>query len=102
MLRSDRGGEHFLEIFNNFCEENGIIHPRTTRYTLQQNGITERKNRSSIDKVKAVLMNAKLLFTLWNEALLIVCHICNKIPFKKFLASPYELWNFGTLEENLT
>jgi hypothetical protein len=34
-LKSDRGGEYFNNDFDNFCEINGIIHKRTTPYTLQ-------------------------------------------------------------------
>ena len=33
ILRSDRGGEYFPEEFDNFCDEFGIIHQRTTPYT---------------------------------------------------------------------
>ena len=38
VLRSDRGGEYFSDIFNQFCEDNGIIHQRTAPYTPQENG----------------------------------------------------------------
>jgi transposase InsO family protein len=33
VLRSDRGGEYFLQEFTNFCEENGLIHQRSAPYT---------------------------------------------------------------------
>ena len=44
-LRSDRGGEYFLKIFDEFCEEHGIIHERTPPYSPESNGIAKRKNR---------------------------------------------------------
>ena len=78
VLRSDRGGEYFSSEFNSFCEEYGIIHECTTPYTQQHNGIAERKNRTFLEMVKDMLLNAKLNFNLWGQALLIVC--------------PYGLW----------
>jgi len=95
VLRTDRGGEYFPESFNRFCEDNGIIHQRTAPYTPQQNGVAERKNRSLVDMINAMLMNAKLPLNLWGEALLTACHVYNKIPLKRLGGSPYELWNNG-------
>ena len=43
-LRSDHGGEYFPKIFDEFCEEYGIIHERMPPYSSESNGITERKN----------------------------------------------------------
>jgi hypothetical protein len=41
--------------------------------------------------VNAMILNAKLSFNLWGEALLIACHLHNRIPSKIFKVSPYEL-----------
>ena len=54
--------------------------------------IVERKNRTLLEMVNAMLLHAKLNFNLWGEALLTVCHILNRIPMKKNEISPYELW----------
>ena len=91
VLRSDRGGEYFSSEFNSFCEEYGIIHECTTPYTQQHNGIVERKNRTFLEMVNDMLLNAKLNFNLWGQALLTVCHILNRILMKKNEISPYEL-----------
>ena len=45
-IRSDRGGEYLSNEFNLFCEEHGIIHERTPPYSLESNGVAERKNHS--------------------------------------------------------
>ena len=42
MIKSDRGGE-YESPFAEICLENGIIHQTTAPYTLQSNGIAERK-----------------------------------------------------------
>src|SRR3954467_5073394 len=38
-LRSDRGGEYFPKIFDEFYQEHGIIHDRTPPYSPQSNGV---------------------------------------------------------------
>ena len=75
ILRSDRGGEYFPIEFSSFCEENEIIHQTSAPYTPQKNRLTERKNRSLVDMLNSMLVNAKLTTSLWGEALLTTCHI---------------------------
>ena len=43
-LRSDRGGEHFSNEFELFCEEHGIIHERTPPTHPSQTGLLREKN----------------------------------------------------------
>ena len=92
ILRSDRGGEYFPKDFNVFCEENGIIHECSAPRTPEQNGLTERKNRTYLEMINGMLLHAKLPFNLWGEAVFVACHILNRIPMKKNQISPYELW----------
>jgi transposase InsO family protein len=54
-LRSDHGGEYFSGDFSDFCVEHGIIHESTPPYSPQFNGVAERKNRTLIDLVNAML-----------------------------------------------
>lgn len=60
ILRSDRGGEYLSNDFFVFCEENGLVHQVSAPYTPQQNGLAERKNRTLVDMVSAMLLHAKL------------------------------------------
>jgi hypothetical protein len=62
-------------------------------YTPQNNGLVERKNRTLVDMVNAMLLNAKLPNNLWGEALLAACHIHNRVISKKLNVSSYEAWN---------
>ena len=91
-LRSDRGGEYFPKIFDEFCEEHGIIHERTPPYSPQSNGVAERKNRTLTDLVNAMLDTAGLSKAWWGEALLTSCHVLNRIPNKNKDKTPYEEW----------
>ena len=45
-LRSDNGKEYTSNQFNQFSDEAGIEHQLTAPYTPQQNGVSERKNRT--------------------------------------------------------
>ncbi|RVW95654.1 hypothetical protein CK203_031529 [Vitis vinifera] len=59
---------------------------------IQKHLCIEEESRSRDKMVNAMLLHAKLNFNLWSEALLIACHILNRIPIKKNEISPYELW----------
>jgi hypothetical protein len=91
-LRSDRGGEYLSSDFKRFCEEHGIIHQVTAPYAPQQNGVAERKNRTLMEMVSAMLVGSNLPSNLWGEALFTACHINNRILSKNKTKTPYELW----------
>jgi transposase InsO family protein len=59
-IRSDCDGEYFLSDFSDFCMEHGIIHERTPPYSPQSNGVAEKKNRTLIDLVNAMLETSGL------------------------------------------
>ena len=90
-IRSDRGGE-YESPFESLCSEHGIIHQTTAPYSPQSNGIAERKNRTLKEMMNAMLLSSGLTQNLWGEALLSANYILNKIPNKKTLKTPYELW----------
>lgn len=55
IFRSDGGGEfdnkHFMDLF----EKEGIVHQKTAPYTPEQNGLSERANRTIMEKVRCML-----------------------------------------------
>ena len=50
--------------FSSYCEENGIIHQTSALYTPQEKGLAERKNKTLVDMLNFMLVNAKLLTSL--------------------------------------
>jgi hypothetical protein len=52
-LRTDRGGEFTSNEFNDFCRLQGIKRQLTAAYTPQQNGVSERKNRTLLNMVRS-------------------------------------------------
>ena len=61
----------FPKIFDEFCEEHGIIHERTPPYSPESNGIAERKNSTVTDLVNSMLDTTGLSKVWWGEAVLI-------------------------------
>ena len=91
-LRSDRGGEYFSNVFDEFCVEHGIVHERTPPFSPQSNGIAERKNRTLTELVNSMLSTAGLSKEWWGEAILTACHVLNRVPTKNKEITPFEEW----------
>ena len=61
--------------------------------TLQQNGVTERKNRALLEMVRSMMSYSILLVSFWGYALKTVMHILNLVPSKFVPNTPKELWS---------
>ena len=55
IFRSDNGGEFTSGEFKAFCKEVGIKRELSTPYNPQHNGVAERKNRTIMEAVKAMI-----------------------------------------------
>ncbi|GKA61804.1 zinc finger, CCHC-type containing protein [Tanacetum coccineum] len=88
-FRTDRGGEYMDTLY---FQSVGIIHETTAPYTLQQNGISERKNRVLKEMVNSMLSYSGLSQGFWGEAMLTACYLLNRVPNKRNRITPYELW----------
>ena len=58
----------------------GIIHERTTPFSLEMNGKAEGKNRTFTESLVAVLLKSSFASSWWGEILLTVCYVLNRIP----------------------
>ena len=92
-LRSNNGGEFTSNEFNEFCEDHGIKRQFSTAKTPQQNGVVERKNRTVQEATRTILIETKLSYSFWREAVYTVVYILNigKLKVNKD-KTPYELW----------
>ena len=59
-LRSDRGGELTSNEFETFYNDRGIKRKTSTPRTPPQNGITERRNRSTLDCARTLVIEEKV------------------------------------------
>ncbi|KAI5316461.1 hypothetical protein L3X38_036168 [Prunus dulcis] len=102
VVRSDRGGEYYGRFnetgrnpgpFAKFLQEEGIIAQYTNPGTPQQNGISERRNRTLKDMIRSMMSCTNLPIFLWGEALKTANYILNRTPTKSLNKIPYEVWN---------
>ena len=92
-LRSDRGGEFNLDEFSNYWLEHGIKRQLTAPYSPQQNGIVERKNRTMVSMVRAMLKAKDLPREFWGEAVSTAVYIINRSLTKSLQGqTPHEKW----------
>jgi transposase InsO family protein len=94
VLRSDNGSEYSNTRMNSFLEDAGIKREFTTVYTPQQNGASERLNRTLVEKARCLLRDASMPEEFWGEAVLTANYIRNRT--KTSVCNdcvPMELWD---------
>nr|GEV78882.1 hypothetical protein [Tanacetum cinerariifolium] len=82
-LQSDRGGEYLSQKFKDYLSENKIVQNLTSPYTPQQNGVSERRNRTLLDMVRSMFNLTTLPLSFWDYALESAVRILNMVPTKK-------------------
>ncbi|GFW98518.1 copia protein [Trichonephila clavipes] len=91
-VRTDFGGEFIASILSDFFVERGIKHEKTNIYTPQQNGASERLNRTVIDGARTVLSESGLDKSFWPEAVLYFVHVWNRLCHSGQTLTPIELY----------
>jgi len=101
IVMSDRGGEYYGRYdesgqhpgpFAKFLKKHGICAQYTMPCTPQQNGVSERRNRTLMDMVRSMLSNSCLPISLWMYALKTAMYLLNRVPSKAVQKTPFELW----------
>ncbi|KAK3735648.1 hypothetical protein QZH41_001075 [Actinostola sp. cb2023] len=93
ILRSDNGGEYVSTDFDIFLKSEGVVHQTTVPKTPQQNGVAERLNRTLVESVRSMLVQAKLPQKFWVEALNTAVYLHNRSPTRSLEGlTPYEAW----------
>lgn len=59
-LRSDNGGELIKKEFEAYLSKHGIQNQNNVPYTLQQNRVAERKNRTLVEMARCMLYSKGL------------------------------------------
>lgn len=92
-FRTDRGGEYTSDEFNAYCRKHGIQRQLTAARTSQQNGVAERKHRTSVEMSLTMLKGRNLSKAYWGEAITTAVHILNRTKTKAVAAkTPYEAY----------
>lgn len=80
-LQSDNEvSEYCNRKFDNYLKENGIQRRLSVKYTPEQNGVAERKNRTLVEKARCLLIEANLPLSFWAEAINTSNYLCNRLP----------------------
>uniref|UniRef100_A0A1X7UTK1 Integrase catalytic domain-containing protein n=1 Tax=Amphimedon queenslandica TaxID=400682 RepID=A0A1X7UTK1_AMPQE len=95
-LHSDNGGEYLSNDFEEYLKGKGIRHKCTIPYSIAQNGMAERMNRTTVESARTMISCAGLLQSYWREAVVTAAFIRNRIPTITYKEKvlPYERW-FG-------
>ena len=92
-LRSDNGGEYISKEFVNYCTEKGIARQFTNPYCPEQNGVSERLNRTIMEGARSMLYHSKLPLKFWAEAANVAVYLRNRSPTSSLNGkTPYEFW----------
>jgi hypothetical protein len=70
MLRSNNGFEYISRQFKGYLVKEGIKHQLT--YTTYQNGVSERRTRTLMEKARCLLYEKKMPLKFWVEAMVII------------------------------
>ncbi|KAJ9536171.1 hypothetical protein OSB04_un000651 [Centaurea solstitialis] len=93
-IRSDNGTEFKNATLDAYLTSVGISHNFSGAYTLQQNGVVERRNPTLVEAARTMLAYSGLPLTFWAEAVSTACFTQNRtIITKRFKKTPYHIIN---------
>jgi transposase InsO family protein len=82
VLRSDNGTEYTGQATQAILKRNGIVFQTTVPWNPEQNGVSERKNRTLCESARSMLFDAELSTKYWGEAVMTACYIQNRLLTK--------------------
>nr|GEX02285.1 hypothetical protein [Tanacetum cinerariifolium] len=92
IIKSDNKTKFKNNDLNQFCGMKGIKREISVPRTPQQNGITERKNRTLIEAARTMLKDSLLPIPFWAETVNTACYVQNRVLVTKPQnKTPYEL-----------
>ncbi|GAA0185895.1 transmembrane signal receptor [Lithospermum erythrorhizon] len=92
-IRTDNGGE-YIGSFDQYYKLNGIRHEQTVPNTPQYNGVSERMNRTIVEKIRCMLSQANLPKFFWGKAMCAAVQIINLSHTTIFEGEvPDEVWS---------
>jgi hypothetical protein len=91
VLRSDNGGEYTGHEFEEWLTKMGIRHETSAPYTPQQNGVSERANRTIVEAARSMILARNAPKELWAEAVGYAVYILNRTISSIGEVTPYEL-----------
>jgi transposase InsO family protein len=91
VLHTDNGGEFTAAEFVAYCADERIQRHYSVPYSLQQNGVVERRNQTVVAITRALLKQRGKPAVFWREAVMTAVHLINRSPTKSLEGkTPYE------------
>ncbi|GKC07046.1 retrovirus-related pol polyprotein from transposon TNT 1-94 [Tanacetum coccineum] len=91
-IRTNNGTEFVNQTLREYYEKVGIFHETSGARSPQQNGFIKRCNRTLIEAARTMLIYAKALLFLWEEAVATACYTQNRSIIRLcHEKTPYEL-----------
>ena len=92
-IRSDNGEEYTSCQFSKFCKDRGIFHQFTNLYSPEENGVSERLNRTLIEAAKSMMYHSNVPLKFWAEDVNTAVYLWNRSPTAALNdKTPYECW----------
>jgi hypothetical protein len=82
-IRSDRGSEFLSSDVLTYCQNKGIKQSFTGPYTPEQQGFSERRNRTLFNMVRAMRIHANLPKSFWGEGANTAAYVVNRLPTER-------------------
>ena len=79
-LQTDNGGEYLSSAFQNYLKEKGKRLELTVPHSPQQNGVSERMNRTLVESARSMIAYAGLSNIFWAEAISAASYVRNRLP----------------------
>jgi hypothetical protein len=79
-LISDNGGEYCRKDFDAYCSYHGIRRENKVPRTPQENGVSERMNRTIMECARSMRLHASFPLQFWVDVVDIVIYLINRGP----------------------
>ena len=80
IIRTDNGLEFCNKEFAQMCKESGILRHLTVPGNPKQNSLTERMNKTLLERVRCMLIHIRLSKSFWGEAVTTAAYVINRSP----------------------
>jgi len=77
-LRSDNGGEYCRKEFDRYCSENRIRKEKIVPGSPQENGVSERMNKTIMERARCIRLHAELPLQFWADVVDTTVYLINK------------------------
>ena len=79
-LRSDNGGEYCSKEFDDYCSYHGIRREKTVPQTPQENGVSERMNKTIMEHARSMRLHAGFPLQFWEDVVDTATYLINRGP----------------------